>query len=70
MKYRVLTKKLEALGCTLDRASGSTSHKIWHTPGGKAIVISGKYRNGDVTAGILGVIKRILKAEGLSLEDT
>lgn len=66
MKYRELTKKLQALGCHEIPRRGGGSHRKWLNPTlGKGTVIP-DWGNKDIKD---GTVRAILKQLGISIGD-
>lgn len=67
-KLREVRARLRQLGCA-QIPFGKGSHETWRTPGGRNVVLSGKYANDEVSVGVLGKVEKALKLEGKTLWD-
>lgn len=67
MKVRTLRARLYRIGCSPVRQRGS--HEIWRTPKRATLVLKVNHLGAEVSRTVLSSCRRILAAEGRTLED-
>jgi predicted RNA binding protein YcfA (HicA-like mRNA interferase family) len=64
MRYRQLARRLQELGCQIDR-QGKGSHTVWRSPTGQRAVIA-NWGGKDIPP---GTVRAIIQQLGLSREE-